>query len=401
MTIKNALVFTLDEGFVKKDVFIENGYFTDKEACGNAADACAGEPVIDAAGDYLIPGLVDIHFHGCAGHDFSDGTKEALAAIGAYELKNGITSICPASMTLPEETLVTVCENAYAYAEDFKKEHADASYAGDSSEKRKTGARLCGIHLEGPFISMEKKGAQNPAYIRKPDAAMFARLQKAANGLVRLITIAPETEGAEAFIRELSGQVHISIGHTCSDYDTAQKAFALGADHVTHFYNAMPPFSHRAPGVFGAAFDAKHVMPELICDGIHIDPSAVRVVFSLFGKERMILISDSMMATGMEDGTYALGGLPVTVHGNLATLEDGTIAGSATNLMDCMRTAVSMGIPLETAVRCASYNPAKAIGADDVCGSIGAGKYGDCVLLSKEDLSTRAVILGGEVVERA
>lgn len=385
MLIKNALVFTLDEGFVKKDVHIENGYFAEKAAdSGETEGSDAAETVIDAAGDYLIPGLVDVHFHGCAGYDFSDGTKEALTAIGAYELKNGITSICPASMTLPEETLAAVCENAYAYAGECK-----------------TGARLCGIHLEGPFISMEKKGAQNPAYIKKPDAAMFTRLQKAANGLVRLITIAPEVEGAESFIRELADKVHISIGHTCSDYDTARTAFALGADHVTHFYNAMPPFTHRAPGVFGAAFDAKHVMPELICDGIHIDPSAVRVAFELFGKERMILISDSMMATGMEDGTYALGGLPVTVHGNLATLEDGTIAGSATNLMDCMRMAVSMGIPLETAVRSATYNPAKSIGVDDVCGSIEAGKYGDCVLLSKENLATRAVILGGEVVERA
>lgn len=414
MRIKNALVFTLDEGFVKKEVCIENGYFTEKAAdAGEAADSgkaadfggTAGsdtaETVIDAAGDYLIPGLVDVHFHGCAGYDFSDGTKEALAAIGAYELKNGITSICPASMTLPEETLAAVCENAYAYAVEYADGQRIAQADRDVSGGTKAGARICGIHLEGPFISMEKKGAQNPAYIKEPDAAMFERLQKAAHGLVRLITIAPETAGAEAFIRELAGKVHISIGHTCCDYDTARAAFALGADHVTHFYNAMPPFTHRAPGVFGAAFDAKHVMPELICDGIHIDPSAVRVAFELFGKERMILISDSMMATGMEDGTYALGGLPVTVHGNLATLEDGTIAGSATNLMDCMRTAVSMGIPLETAVRCATYNPAKSIGVDDVCGSIEAGKYGDCVLLSKEDLSVRTVILGGEVVGRA
>lgn len=380
MVIKNALVFTLDEGFVKKDVVIENGLFTDETKPGEKEDK-----VIDAAGNYLIPGLVDIHFHGCAGYDFSDGTPEALAAIGAYELQNGITSICPASMTLAEDTLIGVCENAYEYSE-----HG----AGQQ------GSRLCGIHLEGPFISMEKKGAQNPAYIRNPDVAMFRRLQEAAHGLVRLITIAPETEGAEEFIRTLGSEVHISVGHTTSDYETACRAFSLGADHVTHFFNAMPGFTHRAPGVFGAAFDEKHVMPELICDGIHIDPSAVRVVFQLFGKERMILISDSMMATGMKDGDYSLGGLPVTVKGNLATLKDGTIAGSATNLMDCMRRAVSMGIPLETAVRCATYNPAKAIGVEDVCGSIAAGKYGDCVILSKEDLSAQEIILGGEVVKK-
>ncbi len=379
MIIKNALVFTLDQGFVNKDIKIKDGKFTDENI--------AEDTVIDAEGNYLIPGLVDIHFHGCAGHDFSDGTPEALETIAAYELKNGITSICPASMTLAEETLAGVCENAYAY---YNKPESD----------KPEGSRLCGIHLEGPFISMEKKGAQNPAFVKNPDIAMFNRLQEAAHGLVKLITIAPETEGAEEFIRELSSKVHISVGHTCSDYDTAFKAFELGADHVTHFFNAMPAFTHRAPGVFGAAFDQKHVMPEMICDGVHINPSAVRVVFSLFGKERMIMISDSMMATGMEDGDYSLGGLPVKVCGNLATLKDGTIAGSATNLMDCVRTVVKkMDIPFETAVRCASYNPAKAIGVDDVCGSIEAGKYGDCVILSKDDLATRKVILGGKVVE--
>lgn len=378
MIIKNALVFTLDQGFVNKEVKIKDGRFTDEDI--------AEDIVVDAHGNYLIPGLVDIHFHGCAGHDFSDGTPEALQAIGAYELKNGITSICPASMTLAEETLANVCENAYAY---YTKPETDDP----------EGSRLCGIHLEGPFISMEKKGAQNPAFVKNPDIAMFNRLQDAAHGLVKLITIAPETEDAEKFIKELSSKVHISVGHTCSDYDTAYKAFALGADHVTHFFNAMPAFTHRAPGVFGAAFDQKHVMPEMICDGVHINPSAVRVVFSLFGKERMIMISDSMMATGMEDGDYSLGGLPVKVHGNLATLADGTIAGSATNLMDCVRTVVKkMDIPLETAIRCASYNPAKAIGVDDVCGSIEAGKFGDCVILSKDDLATQKVILGGKIV---
>ena len=379
MVIKNAFVFTLDQGFVKKDVVIEDGYFTAGER-----EPFAGEQVIDAAENYLIPGLVDVHFHGCAGEDFSDGTPEALDTIGVYELKCGVTSICPASMTLAEDTLISVCENAYAYK--------------TRSENRHT-ARLCGIHLEGPFISMEKKGAQNPAFIQPPSEAVFRRLQKAAHGLVRLITIAPETEGAEEFIRALSSEVHISVGHTTSDYETASRAFALGADHVTHFFNAMPGFSHRAPAVFGAAFDAGHVMPELICDGIHVKPSAVRVLFKLFGKERMVLISDSMRAAGMPDGDYSLGGLPVKVTGNLATLEDGTIAGSATNLMDCMRTAVSMGIPLDTAVRCATYNPAKSIGAEHICGSIAAGLQADCVILSKADLSVRKVIFGGEVVD--
>lgn len=387
MIIRNALVFILNQGFVKKDVWVKDGYFAElsDDLARTHRELLEAEEkngsVIDAGGNYLIPGLVDVHFHGCAGYDFSDGTKEALDTIGAYELKHGITSICPASMTLAKETLLGICENAYEYAKDSK-----------------GGARMCGIHLEGPFISMEKKGAQNPAFIQKPDVKIFRELQKAAHGLVRLITIAPEVEGAEAFIKTMANEVHISVGHTTSDYQTATHAFALGADHVTHTYNAMPGITHRAPGVIGAAFDAEHVMPELICDGIHIDPSVVRATFRLFGGERMILISDSMMATGMKDGDYSLGGLPVTVKGNLATLSDGTIAGSATNLMDCMRMAVKMGIPLETAVRAATHNPAKSIGVDDVCGSIEVGKYGDCVLLSKEDLSTQKVIFAGQVV---
>lgn len=382
MIIKNAYVYTLENGFEKKDTVIENGYFSDTDRCPQE-----GETVIDAGENYLIPGLVDVHFHGCAGYDFSDGTPEALAAIGEYELKCGVTAICPAAMTLSEEMLRGICENAAAYAESDR-----------SAAHGKKGARLCGIHLEGPFISEEKKGAQNPAYIRTPDIEMFGRLQEAAHGRIRLITIAPETAGAREFIGALHDQVHISLGHTTSDYDTACQAFEAGADHVTHCFNAMPGFTHRAPGVVGAAFDAPHVMPELICDGVHVHPSAVRAVFRLFGAKRMILISDSMRATGMADGAYTLGGLDVEVKGSRATLADGTLAGSVTNLMDCMRMAVSMGIPLETAVRCATYNPAKSIGAESLYGRIAAGAYGDCVLLSRGDLSVQGVILGGELV---
>ena len=376
MIIKNALVFTLDQGFVNKEVKIKDGRFTDEDI--------VEDTVIDAQGNYLIPGLVDIHFHGCAGHDFSDGTPEALQAIGAYELKNGITSICPASMTLAEETLANVCENAYAY------------YTKPETDKPE-GSRLCGIHLEGPFISMEKKGAQNPAYVKSPDIAMFNRLQDAAHGLVKLITIAPETEGAEEFIKELSSKVHISVGHTCSDYDTAYKAFALGADHVTHFFNAMPAFTHREPGVVGAVSDSAHVMAEIICDGVHIHPSMVRAAFKMMGADRMILISDSMRATGMPDGQYTLGGLDVKVVGNHATLvSDGALAGSVTNLADCLRTVVKkMEIPLETAIACATINPAKSLGIEDTYGSIAPGKKANIVLLD-ENLELKMVIKDGQ-----
>lgn len=377
MQICNALVHTLNQGFVKKDIYIENGVFVDDARIGD-------NEILDAAGCYLIPGLVDVHFHGCAGYDFSDATEEALERIGEYELSNGVTSICPASMTLPEDRLDKICRNALKYA------------TSDSNGR----ARLCGVHLEGPFVSMEKKGAQNPQYIKKPDIEMFERLQEAAGGLIKLITLAPELDGAEAFIKNLSGKVHISVGHTMADYSTSSAAFEMGADHVTHMYNAMPPVNHRESGVVGAAFDNSHVMTELICDGIHISAPVIRMTFSMFGADRIVLISDSMMATGMDDGEYSLGGLSVKVRGNLATLKDGVIAGSATNLMDCVRKAVAIGISLEDVVKCASYNPARSIGMGNSIGSIDVGKKADCVLLSAADLSIKAVILDGEVVRK-
>ena len=242
MVIKNALVFTDDCKFVQKDVYVDNERF---------ADTASDSDVIDASGCYLIPGLMDIHFHGCVGHDFCDATMEALTAMAEYELKNGVTSICPASMTLSEETLTDVCKNA--------KEYRDAWKAGSS-------ARICGINLEGPFIAMNKKGAQNPKYVTAPNKEMFQHLIDASDGLVKLTTIAPETENAIDFIREFSDNVRISIGHTDCDYDTAREAFLAGASHITHLFNAMPPFTHRKPALIGAGFDTKKVTPDCFCN---------------------------------------------------------------------------------------------------------------------------------------
>lgn len=375
MIIKNASVFTNDCCFLDKDIFIE---------VEKLSDATTDPSVLDGSGCYLIPGLMDIHFHGCVGYDFCDATLESLLKMAECELKNGITSICPASMTLAKDTLLSICENAVNYADT-------ASVT--------QGARLCGFHLEGPFISPEKRGAQNPAYIAAPDIEMMKELLSASKGLAKLITIAPEMEGALSFIKEFADDIRISIGHTSCDYETAKAAFLAGAKHMTHLYNAMPPLHHRHPGPIAAGMENTSVTAEIICDGIHVAPAAVRAAFALFGKDRMIFISDSMMAAGMPDGEYTLGGLRVHVTGKLATLDDGTIAGSATNLMDCMRNAVNtMQIPLETAVRCCTINPAKAIGEDKDYGSIETGKFADLVLLEKDTLAIRHVILHGKVV---
>mgnify|MGYP000769375709 CR=1 FL=1 len=249
--------------------------------------------------------------------------------------------------------------------------------------------------MEGPFIAPEKKGAQNGAYIQAPSAETFRACQQASGGLIKLVTLAPEMEGSVEFIKELKDEVHISVGHTTADYDTAKAAFEAGADHVTHLYNAMPPLNHRAPGVIGAAADNDHVYAELISDGLHIHGSAIRAAFRMFGPERIVLISDSMMACGMENGEYELGGQKVFMKDRKATLADGTIAGSATCLYDCMKRAVlEMNVPLESAVRAASENPAKSIGIDNDYGSLAAGRYGNVILADKE-LNIQAVYQKG------
>lgn len=377
MIIKNGNVFTKDAVFEQLNVTVTDGVIADVSGAA-ASDA----DVIDATDCYVIPGLTDVHFHGCVGYDFCDGTEEAISAMAKYEASNGVTTICPATMTLSEEMLTGICSTAAAYAK--------APHDNEAS--------LVGINLEGPFLSYAKRGAQNPEYLHKPDAAMLQRLQEKADGLAKLVSIAPEEDGAMECISELKDDFVFSVAHTTANYEQASAAFDAGAKHVTHLYNAMPPLSHRDPGVIGAAFD-KDAEVELICDGIHISPSVVRITFQLFGDDRVILISDSMMATGMKDGTYALGGQPVIVKGNLATLESGTIAGSATNLMDCVRTAVTkMGIPLESAIKAATINPAKSIGIADKYGSIEAGKTANLVILNK-DLSIKHVILNGKVLQ--
>ena len=360
MIIKNASIYTEDHTFVNGNAVVENGRFV---SFSDFSEQDA--QIVDAQGLYMIPGLVDIHFHGCMGADMCDGTKEALDIITRYEASIGVTSVCPATMTIAKDELLNVMKNAGDYA-----------YNG--------GAHLVGINMEGPFIAPEKKGAQNGAYIQAPSAETFRACQQASGGLIKLVTLAPEMEGSVEFIKELKDEVHISVGHTTADYDTAKAAFEAGADHVTHLYNAMPPLNHRAPGVIGAAADNNHVYAELISDGLHIHGSAIRAAFRMFGPERIVLISDSMMACGMENGEYELGGQKVFMKDRKATLADGTIAGSATCLYDCMKIAMSFDIPEADAIFAATRNPAKSIGVYDRVGSISVGKEADMLLVDDE-----------------
>lgn len=384
MIIKNIKVYTEDNTFADGKIIIREGVFEEIIIGQTTASdlELQDTEIVDGKGCYAIPGLIDIHFHGCMGDDFCDGTKEAIARIAEYEASIGVTAMAPATMTLPVEELEQILKVAAEYEKEATK-----------------GADLIGINMEGPFISSAKKGAQDEKNMILCDTEVCQRFLNASDGLVKFVGIAPEeSENSLEFIEKMKDKVNISLAHTNADYDTAKAAFDAGANHAVHLYNAMPAFTHREPGVVGAVSDSRHVTAELICDGVHIHPSTVRATFKMMGENRMILISDSMRATGMPEGQYTLGGLDVNVVGNRATLvSDGALAGSVTNLMDCMRTVVKkMGIPLETAVACATMNPAKSLGEYDRYGSISKGKKANVVLLD-EELDLQMVVKDGEI----
>lgn len=343
-----------------------------------------GEDCLDACGGLLIPGLIDLHFHGCLGEDVCDGKLEGMRRIARYEAENGITAICPATLTLPEEELCQVLHTMSEWRRMQEPEEAE----------------LVGINMEGPFISKAKKGAQNGAYIRRCDVGTARRFLEASGGLVKLIGIAPEVNpGFEDYIREISSELRVSLAHSNADYETAGRAFRAGAVHAVHLYNAMTGLSHRAPGAVGAVFENPAVTAELITDGVHIHPMMVRLAFRQLGQERAILISDSLRSAGMPDGRYLLGGQEIEKRGKLCTLvPDGNIAGSVSNLMDCFRTAVlEMEIPFADALLAASRNPARRLGIEDAHGTICEEKLANLVLLD-QTLRIRRVFREGREV---
>lgn len=370
MVYRNAHIFTEGQ-FTYGSFRVEDGRFT--EILCTVPD---GEG-IDLGGAWVIPGLVDIHVHGSCGGDLSDGDYEGIKTMAAYLAGNGITSFSPASMTLPYKVL----EKAFVTATRF------------ASDRPHKCARLMGIHMEGPFLSKKKKGAQNGAYLKEPDFAAFKRLYDASEGAIRIVDVAPELPGAVEFTRRAAQVCTVSAAHTDAKYEQARAVFEAGASHLTHLYNAMPGIHHRDPGPIGAASENERIVAELICDGIHVHESAVRMAFQLF-PGRICLVSDALRCCGMPDGVYTLGGQAVFLKGGAARLADGTIAGSAANLFECMKKAISFGIPKEQAILSATAIPARQIGRREI-GAIAPGKLADFVVCT-ENFDRIAVYLGGE-----
>ena len=373
MLLKNAWA-CLETGFACASLRIENGRFVE------IITAPTQEDGVDLQGLTVLPGLIDIHTHGNSGADFSDGSEDGLRRMSIFLAKSGITGFAPTSMTLPYSELA----RAFACA---KRVH-DMPTPGSS--------RLLGINMEGPFFSEKKRGAQNAAYLQLPDLERFESLYEASGGLIAMVDLAPELPGAQDFTRQVSTRCVVSVAHTDADYEQTAAVYRAGARHLTHLFNAMPPIHHRKPGVIGAASECEDVTAELICDGYHVHPSAVRMAFRLF-PGRICLVSDALRCCGMPDGQYTLGGQDVFLQGGVARLADGTLAGSAATLYQCLQRAIAFGIQPFEAVKAASLNPARVLGVDDDFGSIAVGKCAD-FLVCDQDWTLLDVYLDGKCI---
>ena len=377
MFYKNARIFTGDFTFKTGAFEVVDGKF------GAILPENVPEDAIDLGGATVIPGMIEVHSHGNSGYDFSDGNYEGLVKMAEYYLSCGVTSFAPASMTLPYDVL----EKAFATAKRIVQEKPEGC------------AVLRGIQMEGPYFSYKKRGAQNPDYLKEPDFDGFKKLYDGCDGLVRIVDVAPELPGAAEFVSKAKELCTVSIAHTDSDYDHAKAAVDAGVTHLTHLYNAMPGIHHRNPGVIPAAVENPNVRAEIICDGMHIHPASVRLAFSMFGGERMIIISDSGRCAGQPDGTtFDIGGQMAQLVGGVAKLvADGTIACSASNMWKCLTNVISWGVKEEDAVRAATYNPACALGVQDIVGSIETGKQADFLVCSQGYADKRVFLAGKEI----
>lgn len=371
MVLKNVCFY--NEVFEKEvgDIRIENGKFTEI--------GIINEPGEDKSGLIALPGFVDVHIHGCGGADVCDCSENALQTMANTLAKQGVTSFCPTTMTLPVEKL----EKIAAAVADFK-------------QKQTKGSKIAGINFEGPFIAMAKKGAQNGDYVVPGTKKDFDALYNASKGLMKLITVAPEAFDSDEFIKYASQKCNISVGHSCANGAECQKAVDLGVNHATHLYNAMTAMTHREPGIVGTCLDNNSVMCEIICDGAHVCPAVLRNTFKILGEDRAVVISDSMRGAGLGAGEFELGGQQVFVdeNGRYARLADGTIAASISNVFNEFKNLLEFGIDFKTALKSCTINPVKSINAENEIGSVALGKQADLVFVDSQ-LNIKEVIING------
>jgi len=374
MLLKNAEVLCADFILRKSDVLLENGKIA-------AIDPSIAGEGMDLSGKLLLPGLINVHTHGADGCDVMTADYDDINRMSVYMAKTGTTAFLPSTSTMLEP--------------DIKS--AMANIAG-AMERGVGGAHILGAHMEGPYLAASKRGAHKQEWLRSVNEVDFGGIQQSAKGCVRMVTIAPETDGAMEFIEKVAGEVVISLGHTDAGYELCKKAFGFGANHVTHMFNAMPSIHHRELTLIAAAFDSV-AMLELIGDGLHVEPTVIKMAYNMFGDDRIVIVTDSLAPTGMGDGVYDFAGSAITIKDGIARQSDGTISGGTSNMWQCVNNLVSWGIDMPSAVKMASKNPAVSIGVYDKKGSIDIGKDAD-LLIADKSLELIDVMVAGEFIER-
>ncbi|MDD5013791.1 MAG: N-acetylglucosamine-6-phosphate deacetylase [Atribacterota bacterium] len=383
--IINGAIITPFNLFSSKAIIVEKGRIKEivnREELSTAT--LIGAEVIEGKDKFITPGYIDIHVHGGGGSDVMDGDYEAINQIAIAHSRFGTTSFLPTTMTMSKDKIIrslrSICE---------------------AVKKGTAGAEILGIHMEGPYINPEKKGAQKEEDIKKVSLEEFLEFNQASGNLIRLVTIAPEMPGAIDFIRWLHQQgIIVSVGHSNATYKQVQEGIQAGLSHVTHIFNAMRGLHHREPGVVGVALSSPKLIVEMIADGIHLHPMVLKMLTQIKESEKLVLITDAMRAAGIKDGNYDLGGQEVTVSKRQARLKDGTLAGSVLTMEKAVKNMVNrVGVQLPKAIQMASFNPAKSIGIDDKKGSLEPGKDADIVILNK-NLETELTMVAGKVVYR-
>ncbi|HTR47310.1 MAG TPA: N-acetylglucosamine-6-phosphate deacetylase [Verrucomicrobiae bacterium] len=348
----------------------------------------AGATDFVASGMTIVPGFVDLHIHGAGGHDVMEGSARALDRVTSTVARHGTTSIVATTVTASVEDTCHSLEGIARYI------HAHES-VDEAAETSKPAAEILGMHLEGPFISKARRGVHPPDAIARPSVEILDKFVKAADGMVRILTIAPELPGAMQLIAHaVAAKIVVALGHTDADYEQTRAAIEAGARHSVHFFNAMRPFSHRDPGIIGAILTDPDVTAEVIADLVHVSGPAIQVLIGTKGFDSVLLASDGIAATGMQDGNYRLGNFEVTVKDGVARNSEGKLAGSTLTLDRAIRNVVGLGVPLTDAVRMATVLPARRLGLAGKKGIIAAGADADLVALTP-DLRVRAVMTRG------
>ena len=376
--IANGRIYTENETIEQGHILIEDGKIVQIAE----GEYQGGLTTIDVKGQHVLPGFIDIHMHGGYGEDAMDASFEGLKHLSESLLSEGTTSFLATTMTQSDENIIKALKNIVNY-----QEHQDSLNA----------ASIVGIHLEGPFISEYKVGAQNPAYVQRPSVEKVQQFQEIANNQIKVMTFAPEVEGADETLSTLHDQINFSIGHTVATFDEVNEAVAHGAKHVTHLYNAGTAFEHRNPGLSGAAWVNDGLSTESIVDGIHSHPASVKVAYKQKGNKRFFLITDAMRAKGMPDGEYDLGGQNVVVKGSEARLTSGALAGSILKMNEGLKNLIEFtGASLDDLWRVTSLNQAIALKIEGDKGSIAVGKDADIVVVDN-DIQVLTTIKSGKV----